>query len=415
MSKSWKDSFCLAVLLTILLLTVFPRCASAQEPKELVFGVSSAFTGANGEMGIEFYRGVMAYLNHINAMGGVNGYTIRILPANDGYNPGPCFENTVRFILEDNVFALFSYIGTPTTTHILPLLQKFEQRDTFLLFPLSGSQPLRSPPFGQYVYNLRPSYFQETAELVDHLVSLGRERIAVFYQNDAYGRTGWDGVRRALKKFGKHIVSEAAYLRGADFNQDFSHEVELLMVGKPDAIICVSTYASQGGVIRDLRNAGHTLPVAGLSFADSDKMLDLLLKEGSVSDQDYTGNLINTQVVPSYEDLSLPSVRLYRMLMDSYEGVPGVYGEDYVPRRFSYVSFEGFLNGMLLVEVIKRMGSVPARSKLPEAIRSISDFDLGIGERVDFTDSHQGLNRIYFTTVRDKLFLPVTDWERWRK
>lgn len=414
-SKSWKVLFLFLIIIVVTLFAVSPKHAHAQGDKELVFGMSAAFTGANGEMGIEFYRGVMAYLDYVNIKGGVDGWKIRVIPTNDGYNPGPCFQNTVKFIQQDDVFALFSYVGTPTTTHILPLLQKFADRDTYLLFPLTGSQPLRAPPFGQYVFNLRASYFEETARLVDRLVSLGRDRIAVFYQNDAYGRTGWDGVRRRLKKHNLNIVSEAAYGRGATFMRDSRREVDLLMAGKPDAIICIGTYASQGAFIRDLRDAGHTLPVAGVSFADSDQMLELLVQAGNENGKDYTQGLINTQVVPCYEDTNLPTVRLYRVLMDNYKGIPTVSNKNYTPRRFSYVSFEGFLNAMMLVEIIRRMSDDPRRDRLPEVIRSIRDYDLGIGTPVDFSESHQGLHDVYFTTVKDRQFLPIENWQRWQK
>jgi len=228
-SKLRGDVVSILAICLIVTIMLPVRSGYAQEPKELTFGMSAAFTGANGEMGIEFYRGVMAYLEHLNANGGAGGWKINVLPANDGYNPGPCFQNTVRFIMDDEVFALFSYVGTPTTTHILPLLQKFKKQHPFLLFPLTGAQPLRAAPFGKHVYNLRASYFEETAGLVDHLIDVGRDRIAVFYQNDAYGRTGWDGVRRALQKHDLSIVGEAAYQRGATFDRDFSEEVETLM------------------------------------------------------------------------------------------------------------------------------------------------------------------------------------------
>tara|TARA_Y100001954_G_scaffold211621_1_gene238607 strand:- start:3390 stop:4598 length:1209 start_codon:yes stop_codon:yes gene_type:complete len=385
----------------------------AKPDKELVFGMSAAFTGANGEMGIEFYRGFMAYFDHVNANGGVHGRTIRVVPANDGYNPAPCFQNTLQFI-KDDVFALFSYVGTPTTNHILPLLQRFVDDDVFLLFPLTGAQPHRTPPFGQFVYNLRASYFDETAGLVDNLVSVGRKRIAVFYQNDAYGRTGWDGVRRALRRHGLNIVSEAAYKRGESFSHDFSWEARLLMEKDPDAIICIGTYASQGALIRDLRDLGETIPVAGLSFANSDKMLELLHEAGRKNGRDYTSKLINSQVVPCYEDTSLPGVRLYRSLMDNYKGWSGD-DDQYVPRRFSYVSFEGYLNGVVLVEMLRRMGDNPTPARIPEVIESISNFDLGIGYPVDFSKGRQGLDTVFYTTVIDGVFRPITDWTRWRK
>ncbi|MBI9078525.1 MAG: ABC transporter substrate-binding protein [Pseudodesulfovibrio sp.] len=392
------------------------RSVKAEETKELAVGMSAAFTGANGELGIEFYRGFMAYIENLNAKGGVDGWTIKVLPANDGYNPGPCFHNTIQFIERDNVFALFSYVGTPTTTRILPLLQKFEDRNIFLLFPFTGAQPLRSQPFGKYVYNLRASYFDETGGLVDRLVEAGRTRIAVFYQSDAYGRTGWDGVRRALEKYELDVVGEATYRRGAPFEQDFSNEVRHLMRSEPEAIIVVGTYASQSAFIRDARNAGFESPVAGLSFADSDKMLEILTREGRRAGRNYTNNLINTQTVPCYEDTSLSAVRLYRELMDAYKGLPVSSGEAYTPRRFSYVSFEGFLNGVLLGEVVKRMADAPSRDRIPEAFASIRDFDLGIGVPVEFgPGQHQGLRKVYYTTVINGHFQAIPDWERWRK
>lgn len=406
----------LAATVLLFVCCVLPvRPSHSEEPGELVFGMSAAFTGANGEMGIEFYRGFMAYIEHFNANGGASGWTIRVMPANDGYNPLPCFENTVRFIKED-VFALFSYVGTPTTAHILPLLQKFSDRHTYLLFPLTGAQPMRTEPFGQYVYTLRASYFEETAGLVDNLVRVGRRRIAVFYQNDAYGRTGWDGVRRALRRQGEQVVAEAAYRRGAPYEQDFTAEVAHLMEAGPDAVICVGTYASQAAFIRDMRNAGHDVPVAGLSFSDSDKMLELLTLEERRAGRKYTDRLICSQVVPCYEDIALEGVRFYRELMDNYKGAGQVAGLDYNPRRFSYVSFEGFLNGIMLGEMVRRMADDPRRERIPEVMDSIVDLDLGIGVNVSFGPGRrQGLDAVYFTTVVGGHFQPIRDWAEWSR
>ncbi len=390
--------------------------ARAESSRELTFGMSAAFTGANSELGIEFYRGFMAYIDHFNAAGGANGWTIKVIPSNDGYNPAPCFQNTVRFIEREDVFGLFSYVGTPTTTHILPLLQKYEDRNIFLLFPFTGAQPLRTDPFGKYVYNLRASYFDETRGLVDRFVGIGRKRIGVFYQSDAYGRTGWDGVRRALERHGLAITGEAAYKRGASFSQDFSSEVALLLESDPEAIIVVGTYASQAAFIRDARDAGYQAPIAGLSFADSDKMLEMLKLEGSRVHKNYTANLINSQVVPSYTDESLPGVRLYRKIMEGYQYEPVTQNDEYTPRKYSYVSFEGFLNGVVLGEMIKRMEGDPTRVQIPKVLDAMNDFDLGIGVPVDFSrQGHQGLNVVYFTTVIDGLFQAVGDWEQWRQ
>lgn len=393
-----------------------PVPARAEGRGELLFGMSAAFTGANGELGIEYYRGLTAYLEHRNARVGENGWIIKVKPANDGYNPVPCFQNTINFILRDKVFALAAYVGTPTTSRILPLLQKFEDRHMYMLFPFTGAQPLRGEPFGRYVFNLRASYFDETEALVDNLVAAGRSRIAVFYQLDAYGRNGWDGVRRALRKYDLNIVGESAYRRGATFTRDFSAEARHLMAADPDAIVVIGTYASQAAFIRDARNQGCAAPVAGVSFTDSDKMLTLLQEESGRTGRDYTVDLIQSQVVPSYEETDLPGVRFYREVMAGYEGESVPSDPGYAPRRFSFVSFEGFLNGILLGELVDRMGDDPSPSRIPEVMASIRGLDLGIGVEVRFgPERHQGLDQVYLTTVEDGHFRSIVDWERWRR
>ena len=390
--------------------------ARAGERGELVFGMSAAFTGANSELGIEYFRGLMAYLDYVNRSGGVEGWTIKVVPANDSYNPDPCFQNTIRFITQDKVFALFSYVGTPTATRILPLLKRFENDDYYLLFPLTGAEPLRQPPYGSHVYNLRASYFQETSGLVDHLVELGRSRIGVFYQADAYGRTGWDGVLRALTKHGLSMVSEAAYRRGASFERSYIQEAKYLLAGNPDAIVCIGTYASGAGLIRDIRRAGFKGPIANVSFCDSGKMLELLYSTSMGEGEDLTENLIHTQVVPSYDAIRLPGVQLYQKLMAAAIPLPTGTVDGYVPRRHSYVSFEGFLNAMVLVEMVKRMADDPRRDRIPEALESMTNLDLGIGVNVCFgPGDHQGLEQVYFTTVRDGRFREIENWELWRK
>src|SRR5450755_176203 len=92
--------------------------------EEIVVGMSAPFTGASKALGIELYRGSMAYLAQVNSQGGVHGRQIVIKAYDDGYNPIPAIDNTVRLIDHDNVFLLFNYVGTPTTTRCLPLLKR---------------------------------------------------------------------------------------------------------------------------------------------------------------------------------------------------------------------------------------------------------------------------------------------------
>src|SRR5262249_50329842 len=189
--------------------------AEGVSEREILIGMSAAFKGPSRALGSELYRGSMAYLAEVNRLGGVHGRTITLLAYDDGYQPGPAVANTLRLMLEDRVFLLFDYVGTPTVTRVLPLLKKYEALHFFLFFPFSGAQPQREPPYDRYAFNLRASYRQETAGLVEHFVAQGRARVAVFYQADAYGRSGWVGVREVLAKRNAKPVGEATYPPGA--------------------------------------------------------------------------------------------------------------------------------------------------------------------------------------------------------
>jgi ABC-type branched-subunit amino acid transport system substrate-binding protein len=148
--------------------------------------MSADFTAGARGLGIELYRGAMAYLLPVNAAGGVNGRHIVIKTYDDKYDPDLAIRNTVRLMDQDNLFALFGYVGTPTMNRTLPLLRMHQDQDFLLLFPFTGADTNRVPPYDQFSFNLRASYNQDTSGLVDHFISIHRTRIAVFYQNDAY-------------------------------------------------------------------------------------------------------------------------------------------------------------------------------------------------------------------------------------
>jgi ABC-type branched-subunit amino acid transport system substrate-binding protein len=383
---------------------------------EIVLGMSAAFSGPSKGLGIELYRGSMAYLDQVNSEGGVHGRKVVIKAYDDGYNPLPAIENTIRLIEKDDVFLLFNYVGTPTVTRCLPLLKR--HREAFLFFPFTGAQPQRQPPYGEFVFNLRASYYQETSGLVDHFVAVGRKRVAVFYQIDAYGRNGWEGVRVALARHGLKMVGEATYRRGTAFGDSMGQQVEILRKLQPDAIISIGAYAACAAFIRDARDAGWKVPIANVSFVGSESMLNLLMEAGKLRGTDYTQDLVNSQVVPSYHDRTLPAVREYLELTERHRPLPPreLLKEEYEPQPPSFVALEGFLNAKLIVAILRKMGPPFDRQRLRQAAESIVDLDLGMGVPVSFgPNRHQGIDQVYFTVVRDGQFEPLHDWTRWQR
>ncbi|MDE0064643.1 MAG: ABC transporter substrate-binding protein [Gammaproteobacteria bacterium] len=379
---------------------------------EFLLGMSAAFSGPSRGLGIELHRGASACFEHVNRQGGVAGRHIRIRTYDDGYQPDPAVNNTMTLMLDDRVFLLFGYVGTPTVTRVLPMLKKFQDRGTYLFFPFTGAAPQREPPYGDFAFNLRASYAQETAGLVDNFVAVGRRRIAVFYQADAYGRSGWSGVRAALARHGETIAGEATYRRGTKFTSIMRSQVEILKKVDPEAVICIGSYAACAAFARDAVDLGLQVPMANLSFVGSENLLKLLL-EAHEDAEPYTRLLVNSQVVPSYEDVTIPAVREYRDLMSRYDpqAPEELVKEPYTPFPHSFVSLEGFLDAKLLVEVLRRLGDSPSRQGLEAAVFSIKDYNLGIRERVSFgPERRQGLQGVYYTVVEDGRFVTLNDW-----
>ena len=380
---------------------------------EIVLGTSAAFSGPSRGLGIELYRGATAYFEHINQQGGVRGRRIRFKIYDDGYQPDPSVRNTMKLVLEDRVFLLFGYVGTPTVTRVLPMLKLFEKRKVYMFFPFTGAQPQRQPPYGAFAFNLRASYRQETAGLVNNFLDIGRRRIGVFYQADAYGRSGWAGVRAALAERGGTIAGEATYVRGTRFTATMRSQVEILQAARPDAVICIGSYAACAAFARDAVDFGLRVPIANLSFVGSENLVKLL-KDSVQDSRPYTDLLVNSQVVPSYENLSIPAVREYRELMARHDPQPPaeLVTDAYTPFKHSFVSFEGFLNAKLLAEVLRNLDDPPSRQALESAVFAVQDFDIGVGELISFSpERRQGMQRVYYTVVDGDGFVALEDWE----
>lgn len=407
----------LALLVTIVVGGITVSSFATPEKGSIVLGMSAAFTGPSKALGLELYKGAMSCFEQVNREGGIQGNEIVLVAYDDGYNPEPMVRNTIRLVEEDGVVALFGFVGTPTITRMLPLLQRYSSLQMLLLFPFSGAQPLREEPYNEYIFNLRGSYSQETRGLVDKFVAIGRKKIAVFYQVDAYGRSGWEGVRQALGRHGLQISGEATYRRGTTFAESMDRQVAILRDGNPDAIISIGSYAACGAFIRDARQADWMVPIANLSFANTEKMVQQLSSHSLRGDTRLLANLISTQVVPNYEDLTLPAVREYRLAMDRLVNTSPALDQDSVgtDRDYSYISFEGYLNARLLCTVMQQTNDPTDRLALRSAFEALQNVDIGIGATVSFgRGRHQGLDEIYYTTVKDGqvVAMPEGDWAR---
>ena len=138
----------------------------------IVLGQSAPFSGSAAQLGLQFNLGAQLHFEAVNAKGGINGRRIELQRLDDGYEPERCAANTRQFIGQ-NVFALFGYVGTPTSLAALPLAT--EAKVPFFA-PFTGAQALREP-FNRYAIHVRASYFDETAAIVRQVTSVGIRKL----------------------------------------------------------------------------------------------------------------------------------------------------------------------------------------------------------------------------------------------
>ena len=193
---------------------------------------------------------------------------MKFATVDDGYEPDRCAENTRKFLAED-AFAVFGYIGTPTSLAALPLAT----RDNAPFFaPFTGAMALREP-FNRYAFHLRASYNDETAQIVKQMSSVGLKKFGVLFQNDAYGKAGLDGMTLALKDVGQKLVAQASFERNT---VDVAKAVATLVEVKPDVIVQVGAYKACAEFIRQARKAGYGGTFYNVSFVGTQALSDEL-------------------------------------------------------------------------------------------------------------------------------------------
>ena len=302
--------------------------ARAQDSR-IVLGQSAAFSGPAMQLGTQFHAGAKLHFDQLNAKGGVGGRAIEIRQLDDGYEPDRCQANTERLI-KDEVFALFGYIGTPTSLAAQPLAAR--DRVPFVA-PFTGAQALREP-FQRHVFHLRASYNDETALIVRQLTHLGLKKIAVFHQNDAYGQAGLDGVTLALAE---HKLQPAGTATVERNSEDVRAAVDKLVPLRPDAIVQIGAYQACAAFIRAARKAGFGGTFHNVSFVGTKALADALGKDGA--------GVVVSQVMPSPYSVANGLTR------DFAEAARKAGKGSMQP---NYSSIEGFLAARVLTEGVRR-------------------------------------------------------------
>ena len=353
---------------------------------EILFGISAPLSGAAKELGQNMRLGIEAAFNVANASGGVHGRRLRLIAADDGYEPTRTAETMKRLYEKDQVFGVIGNVGTPTAVVALPYAL---DRKMLFFGAFTGAGLLRNDPPDRYVFNYRASYAEETAAVVYYLVKvkeLKPSQIAVFAQQDAYGDAGFAGVAKAVRSLGgsDKAILRLNYQRNT---MDVDDAVAQLQKSRIPirAVIMVPTYRAAARFIERVRDRYPNMIFTSVSFVGSTALANELMFLG----KKYATGVIVTQVVPALDGHS-SLVLNYKSALDKY--FPGEAPD--------YVSLEGYVAANVLIAALKRNGPQLDTERLVETLENLRDVEIGLGTPVNFSQSeHQGVHKVWGTQL----------------
>jgi branched-chain amino acid transport system substrate-binding protein len=376
------------VCLFLLPALVLGQSVPGVSEREVLIGSCSALEGPSHFLGTETVTGAKAYFDLTNDAGGVDGRKLKLISYDDSYDPAKteaCFNR----LLEQKVFALGFFVGTPTAVKYLPLA---EGNKIPLVGLFTGAQTLYAP-LRHWVVNVRASYFDETREQVNGLWNtLGYKKIGVIYPDDPFGTTVLEGVKAALKGHGAETVATASYPRQTS---QVGAPIDTVKAANPEAVVLVGPANTVAPILKQAHAKGWKPLFLTVSFVGTDE----LIQEAGTDAE----GMVVTQVVPPYYLTEYKTVALYRRTLTKY----------YPSAQPNFVSLEGFVDAMVLVEGMKKAGKELTREGLIRGIESLHEVDMGLGSKLKLNYSskeHKGFDSVIPTVVRGGRAVPFTDW-----
>ena len=344
----------------------------------ITLGMSAPFTGPNGLYGMQMREAMLAHFDQVNKSGGVNGRKVELVTIDDGYETERTLANTKALIQDKQVFALMGYYGSTPTTEAMNKV--FGPAKVPLVGTISGAGTLREPPASnpnsRYMFNIRASYADEAEAIVNQIIALGLKNIAVFYQNDGFGKSGLEGVTNALKRANLTPVAVGTVERNS---LDVAKATEAISKVNPQAVVMVTLYKPTAAFVKAMKQLGQFPMFLTLSPVGAEVLAQEL-------GNDARGIGIS-QVVPYPWNDTISIVRDYQRLLDKQKD------------KFSYYGLEGYITARLMTEALKKAGKDVTREKLVSTLEGLQNFDLG-GFKINYSaNSRQGSRYVELTVV----------------
>jgi len=348
------------------LLAFMATGASAQDglsKTTVTLGQSVAMTGPAAVLALPFAQGARLYFERANAAGGIHGRKIELITVDDAGNPETTLANTKK-LLDQRVFSLFGYYGSPQVTAVNPLLK---DSDLLLFGPMAGADELRGSLYPN-VYSVRPGYSEEAIVITRHAETLGMRKLAILHAKDPESLAALDSAERTMTGLGANLLLKAPL-----------ESTDKALAVKAESVLLISAPKGAAIAIRDLRSKGYKGPIYGFSNTGESLLADQLGAAGS--------GVVVVRVTPKSDNAKSSLVReLQADAAAARLGKSNVY------------MLEGYIAAWAYTEALRKAGKEPTRAKLRKALDTLQELDLG-GFRIHFDGDRVGSRLVELSLI----------------
>lgn len=347
---------------------------------DIVLGQVAPFSGPLAPTGTSFRAGIQLFIDATNASGGINGSKLKLVSKDDEYKSEKTVSLTKDLLNEASPIVLTGFVGTGNINAVLKE-RILDDAGVPLVGVRSGANNVINSG-NPWLFLTRAGYADEIAQIVELYVTTGSKRFAVLYQNDDFGQDGLKAVEVLAAKHKLDITARASYEKNTT---DVAAAVKMIAAANPQAVIMVSNTAASAEFIKQLRATGNVSQLVGLSVNDG---AQIVAKIGA----DTAKGVAFSQVVPAPNQLS---IGLVREIQESIKRFP--QGD----ASINHTLIEGYLTAKIIGEALKKAGNNPNRKQLRDALKSLTNKDLG-GVSVNYSGKTQAGLKFVDLTILNK-------------
>jgi ABC-type branched-subunit amino acid transport system substrate-binding protein len=324
---------------------------------QILIGSHQPLTGPAAPGYSEIAPAANAYFQYVNSKGGINGRKIKYTYLDDGYDPAKTVSVTHQLVLQDNVFAIFNGLGTPTHLAVVKYLNATKVPD---LFTATGCDCMNNPAAYPYTFGWQLDYVREGKILGAYIKQhFAGKKIGYFFQNDEFGQDGVKGLDMEIPR--SQVVSRQSYV---PTNVNIGPAVAALKASGAQVVVSFSIPAFTALLKLTALKLGWN-PAFVVSDVGADPitlagLLEAFAKKGgaTVQGNQLTQGIITDGYLPTLGNMSNSWIALFEKVHNTYDAKAPMDGNVLYGEAVAYT----------FVQAMVKAGKSPTRAGVVKAI-----------------------------------------------